>query len=66
MYARSLSPTLERLFELYPLLGITGPRQSGKTTLAKTIFKHLPYVSLENLDIRLQARQDPRGFLTKY
>lgn len=66
MYTRILASTLERFATLYPLVGITGPRQSGKTTLAKTLFKHLPYVSLENLDIRLRATQDPRGFLANY
>ncbi|WP_417905532.1 hypothetical protein [Candidatus Tisiphia endosymbiont of Micropterix aruncella] len=48
---------------LIPILGVTDPRQSGKTTLAKMLFSHLPYVSLENLDIRTQARQDLRSFL---
>jgi predicted AAA+ superfamily ATPase len=48
------------------VVGITGPRQSGKTTLAKSLFPHLPCVSLENLDIRMQAQQDPRGFLLLY
>ncbi|HTM06036.1 MAG TPA: ATP-binding protein, partial [Patescibacteria group bacterium] len=48
------------------MVGITGPRQSGKTTLAKSLFPHLPCVSLENLDIRMQAQQDPRGFLLLY
>jgi predicted AAA+ superfamily ATPase len=47
-------------------LGIAGPRQSGKTTIAKTLFKHLPYVSLENIDTRFQAQNDPRAFLANY
>ena len=66
MYERLITPTLLRLSKLYPILGITGPRQSGKTTLAKMLFKHLPYVSLENLDIRTQAQNDPRAFLEQY
>lgn len=66
MYQRSLQTVLERFAKLYPILGITGPRQSGKTTLAKMLFSHLPYVSLENLDIRTQARQDLRSFLAHY
>jgi predicted AAA+ superfamily ATPase len=66
MYQRTLSSALERFATLYPLLGITGPRQSGKTTLARLTFPHLPYVSLENPDIRAQAIQDPRGFLERY
>jgi len=44
-YQRSIQPVLERFATLYPVVGITGPRQSGKTTLAKRLFSHLPYVS---------------------
>jgi hypothetical protein len=65
-YQRSIQPVLERFATLYPVVGITGPRQSGKTTLAKRLFPHLPYVSLENLDIRTQAQQDLRSFLAHY
>lgn len=66
MYAREITVVLKRLATLYPVVGITGPRQSGKTTLAKLLFPDLPYVSLENLDIRLQAEGDPRSFLRLY
>ncbi|MEM7589138.1 MAG: ATP-binding protein [Myxococcota bacterium] len=66
MYTREAASTLKRLATLYPIVGITGPRQSGKTTLAKLLFSDLPYVSLENLDTRLQAQQDPRGVLSMY
>lgn len=65
-YKRQITPVLERFATLYPIVGITGPRQSGKSTLAKTLFGHLPYVSLENLDTRTRALQDPRGFLAQY
>ena len=50
----------------YPVVTITGPRQSGKTTLCKMLFKHKPYVSLESPDERQFALSDPRGFLEKY
>jgi predicted AAA+ superfamily ATPase len=50
----------------YPVVMITGPRQSGKTTLAKAVFGHLPYVNLEAPDHRRFALDDPRGFLSKY
>jgi len=63
---RELGETLQRFAKLYPIVGITGPRQSGKTTLAKSLFSHLPYVSLENLDTRFMAQKDPRGFLATY
>ncbi len=66
MYAREITAVIQRLAKLYPIVGITGPRQSGKTTIAKFLFPNLPYVSLENLDIRLQAEEDPRGFLKSY
>ncbi|MES2213195.1 MAG: ATP-binding protein [Pseudomonadota bacterium] len=66
LYPRVITERVNRLAQLYPVLGITGPRQSGKTTLAKFLFPNLPYVSLENLDIRLEATEDPRAFLAKY
>jgi uncharacterized protein len=66
MYKRSLTDVLKRFSTLYPIVGITGPRQSGKTTLARTLFPHLPYVSLENLDTRKFALDDPREFLAGY
>ena len=50
----------------YPVIAITGPRQSGKTTLARYIFSDKPYVSLENPDTRELALSDPRGFLDTY
>jgi uncharacterized protein len=66
MIKRSAEAIIKKYATLFPVVGITGPRQSGKTTLAKALFAHLPYVSLENLDIRMQAQQDPRGFLLLY
>lgn len=47
----------------YPVVTITGPRQSGKTTICKELFKTLSYYSLENLTIRQYAQDDPKGFL---
>ncbi|HRY33088.1 MAG TPA: ATP-binding protein [Bacteroidales bacterium] len=48
----------------FPAISITGPRQSGKTTLVKACFPHYQYFSLEDPDIRLLAEQDPRSFLS--
>lgn len=50
----------------YPIVAITGPRQSGKSTLAKATFPHKPYISLEDLDTRQFATDDPRGFLSQF
>ncbi len=51
------------LLKSFPILTITGPRQSGKTTLSKQLFPHKPYFNLEEIDIRQFATDDPRGFL---
>jgi predicted AAA+ superfamily ATPase len=50
----------------YPILVLTGPRQSGKTTFLKTQFPNYRYVNLENTDKRNYALNDPNGFLTEY
>jgi uncharacterized protein len=50
----------------YPIIGITGPRQSGKTTLARELFPEKIYVSLENLDEKEYALSDLRGFLSHF
>jgi hypothetical protein len=47
----------------YPVVTLTGPRQSGKTTLCRALFPRLPYRSMESLDHRRFAQEDPRGFL---
>ena len=52
------------LAETFPVVAITGPRQSGKTTLAQTTFPKKQYVSLEDPDVRQAALSDPRGFLS--
>ena len=51
------------VFEKYPVLTITGPRQSGKTTLARSVFSDLAYFNLEDLGTREFALEDPIGFL---
>jgi len=63
---RQATTTLQSLAKGYPILAVTGPRQSGKTTLAQSTFPDKPYVSLEDLDTRAFATEDPRGFLARY
>jgi predicted AAA+ superfamily ATPase len=66
MIPRQAMTTLERLARGFPVLAITGPRQSGKTTLARAAFADKPYVSLENPDEREFATQDPKNFLARF
>jgi hypothetical protein len=62
MVTRAIQPLFEKLASHYPVVTLTGPRQSGKTTLARTVFPALPYVTLEDPDVRRFALEDPRGF----
>lgn len=66
MIERRLTATLLRLAGAFPVIVMTGPRQSGKTTLARAVFADKPYVSLENPDERAFAVEDPKGFLRRF
>lgn len=66
MIPRTAAKTLAQLAKRYPVVAITGPRQSGKTTLARKVFADKAYVSLEDPDQREFATNDPRGFLENY
>ena len=63
---RTLQKPLTELAASLPVVAVTGPRQSGKTTLCRFAFPEKPYVSLEPLDTRAYAAEDPRGFLQEY
>lgn len=66
MIPRQATSTLQRLAKGFPILALTGPRQSGKTTLAKHVFAQKAYVSLENPDELEFANSDPRRFLARF
>lgn len=66
MLERAAAAALRRLARYYPVVALTGPRQSGKTTLARASFPRKPYANLEDLDTREFAEHDPRGFLAQY
>lgn len=66
MIHRSMEKTLAASARAYPVLTVTGPRQSGKTTLVRKVFREHEYVSLENPDDRAFALEDPRGFLNRF
>ena len=63
MIDRDITPRLVELFDRYPFVTVTGPRQSGKTTLCRETFPSLKYVNLEAPDQREFAESDPRGLL---
>ncbi|MFN2377188.1 MAG: ATP-binding protein, partial [Candidatus Binatia bacterium] len=63
MIPRLLEGPLRRAAALQPVVVVTGPRQSGKTTLCRSVFADRPYVTLEPLDQRDYVRRDPRAFL---
>ncbi len=63
---RQISDTIKRELRLYPIVALTGPRQSGKSTLIKHLFADYTYISLENPDLRHYAEEDPNEFLKKF
>lgn len=66
MFARSFLPELKDTARHYPIVGVMGPRQSGKTTAVQSAFPDKPYANLEEPDVRLLASSDPRSFLDRY
>jgi len=66
MVKREAEKLLRSYAKQFRAIAIVGPRQSGKTTLAKMVFPKKPYVSLENPDERRLAQEDPRSFLARY
>jgi hypothetical protein len=66
MIDRIIEPVLRDLASRYPVVTVTGPRQSGKTTLCRKVFPDMAYANLEIPDVREYAATDPRGFLAGY
>ena len=63
---RDLTQTIQRLFEVFESVTLTGPRQSGKTTLCRTLFQQLPYVNLEDQITLAKLKNNPRDFLAQF
>lgn len=63
---RDVEPRLKKLAGQFPALVLTGPRQSGKSTVCQKVFAHLPGATLESPDVRAFAAEDPRGFLQQF
>ncbi len=66
MIAREITAELLAAAPPIPVVTLTGPRQSGKTTLVKATFPNYSHVNLERMDIRMSVLDDPHGFLTHY
>jgi len=66
MIKRTLATKLSEAAKQFPVVTVTGPRQSGKTTLVRAVFKNHDYISLELPDQRQFALEDPRGFLSQF
>jgi len=66
MINRQLEKELNSLKNEFPIIAILGPRQSGKTTISQKVFPNYEYVTLEDIDYREFAKNDPRGFLERY
>lgn len=66
MIKRRVENELKKTAKEYPVVTIVGPRQSGKTTLARSFFSDHTYVNLENPELRSLAQEDPKTFLLRY
>ena len=66
MIKRECSAVLKKLTTYFPVVSVTGPRQSGKTTLVKDVFSEKEYVSLEHPEVRKHAENDPQDFLNQF
>lgn len=63
---RTMASSIDEIFRYLPVITLTGPRQSGKTTLCRKVFSELPYANLEDASTLAEVRLDPKAFLAKY
>lgn len=63
---RTLALSMSDAFRVLPVVTLTGPRQSGKTTLCRELFPDLPYVSLEDAGILAEVQADPKAFFIRH
>lgn len=63
---REMAQHISQIFRYLPIITLTGPRQSGKTTLCRTLFRDLPYANLEDAATLAELHDDPKAFLGKY
>jgi len=66
MIERLILPQAKQTLAQFRAVCLTGPRQSGKTTLSKTLFQNKPYVNFENPNVQFEAEQNPQSFLKQY
>lgn len=66
MIIRQITERIKLMAEKFPVIAVTGPRQSGKTTLVRQIFPQHTYINLEDIEKRNFAKQDPKGFFAVY
>ena len=61
-----MASSIDEIFRYLPVITLTGPRQSGKTTLCRKVFSELPYANLEDASTLAEVRLDPKAFIAKY
>lgn len=64
LITRDLSTNIDKIFNYFSVVTMIGPRQSGKTTMCRSLYADLPYVNLEDASTLLEVQQDPKAFLT--
>lgn len=63
---RTMGSAIKEAAQYFPVITLTGPRQSGKSTLLRHLYADIPYFSMEDPDIRMTVKNDPKGFLSQF